>query len=69
VLKEDMKHLDLINNGKIDHLIRENKIDTNMATSIINDSTFAYDVIKRLIRVATILWINDKTLQEMGEQL
>jgi phosphate:Na+ symporter len=69
VLKEDIKHLDLINNGKIDHLIRENKIDTNMATSIINDSTFAYDVIKRLIRVATILWINDKTLQEMGEQL
>lgn len=69
VLKDDIKHLDLINNGRIDNLIRENKIDTNMATSIINDSAFAYDIIKRLIRVATVLWITDNTLQEMGEKL
>lgn len=69
VLKDDIKHLDLINNGKIDNLIRENKIDTNMATSIINDSAFAYDIIKRLVRAATVLWISDSTLQEMGEPL
>lgn len=56
---EDSDHLDFMTNGKIDHLIRENKIDANMATSLINDSTFANDIIKRLIRIATILWVND----------
>ncbi|MDD5716712.1 MAG: Na/Pi symporter [Sulfuricurvum sp.] len=67
VLKEDIKRLDTIHNGRIDHLIRENKIDTKMATSIINDSSYAYDIIKRLIRVATVLWIADEKVQEMGE--
>lgn len=67
LLKEEIKRLDIINNGRIDNLIRENKIDTNMATSLINDSSYAYDITKRLIRVANILWISDEMIQNMGE--
>jgi len=67
LLEENLNELDMIGNGRIDKLIRTNQIETKMATSIINDSAFAYDISKKLIRVATILWIEDKQIQELGE--
>jgi phosphate:Na+ symporter len=65
VLKDNIKELDIIKNGKIDKLIREQKINSNMATSLINDSSFAYDISKRLIEIASIIWIQDELLQEI----
>ena len=44
-----LENLDIISNGRIDALIRENKIDAKMATSLINDSTTAYHICKNLI--------------------
>jgi len=58
----------MIKNGRIDNLIRNNFIETKMATSLINDSAFAYEVSKNLIHVATILWIEDREIQELGEE-
>jgi len=69
VRKEDIKHLDDLRNSKIDTLIRKNKINTAMATSLINDSNYAYNISKNLIQVATILWIEDKQIQDLGEEL
>ncbi|HEY9203437.1 MAG TPA: Na/Pi symporter, partial [Sulfurimonas sp.] len=66
LLKESTKVLDSIKNSRIDALIREKKIDSKMATSLINDSSFAYDVTQRLIQVATILWIKDRDIRTLG---
>jgi phosphate:Na+ symporter len=68
MLKDRIKELDLIGNGRIDALIREQKIDARMATSLMNDSAFAYSISKKLIEVATVLWIEDKQIQELGEE-
>ncbi len=58
--------MDSVKNSKIDSLIRENKIDTKMATSLINDSAFTYDVTQKLIEVATIVWIKNKEVRKLG---
>lgn len=68
VLQENNDKLDIVESGRIDHLIRANKIETKIATSLINDSGFAYEISKKLIRVATILWIEDREIQELGEE-
>jgi len=69
LLEKNLKKLDMIGNGEIDKLIRENKIDAKMATSLINDSAFTYDISKKLLSVAHVLWIKDKELQELGDEL
>lgn len=69
LLEENLKKLDMIGNGKIDKLIRENKIEAKMATSLINDSAFAYEISKKLLRVAYVMWIEDQELQELGDEL
>ena len=38
-----------------------------MATSLINDATFAQDISKNIIEAATILLIDSKEIQELGE--
>ena len=67
LLEEDLDKLDFIESGRIDNLIRSNNIESKMATSLINDSAFAYEISKKLISVAKILWIKDKQIQELGE--
>lgn len=66
LLKEKIKDLGSIKNSRIDMLIRENKIDSKMATSLINDSSFANDIAQKLIQVATILWIKDVNIRTLG---
>ncbi len=66
LLKESTKALDSIKNSRIDTLIRESKVDAKMATSLINDSAFAYDVTQKLVQAATILWIKDKDIRILG---
>ncbi|MCF6310183.1 MAG: Na/Pi cotransporter family protein, partial [Sulfurimonas sp.] len=68
IIEKNFQKLDLITNGRIDNLIRSNSIDIKMATSIINDSNFAHSIFKKLIGIATILWIEDKHIQELGEK-
>ncbi len=65
VLKQEVDKLDLIENGKIDFLIRNNKIKKKMATSLINDSAFAYGISKNLIYTASIIWIKDSDIQSL----
>lgn len=67
ILNKEIDGLNLIENGKIDSLIRTNKINTKMATSLINDSSFAYDISKNLIHTASTLWIKDSDIQDLRE--
>ena len=68
LLKEYLKSLDVIATGRIDILIREKRIDKKMATTLLNDSSHAYNVINKLINVAKILWIEDLTIKRLGEE-
>ena len=67
LLKDYLKSLDVIATGRIDILIREKRIDKKMATTLLNDSSHAYNVINKLISVAKILWIEDLTIKQLGE--
>ena len=67
LLKEYLKGLDVIATRRIDILIREKRIDKKMATSLLNDSYHANLIISRLISVSKILWIQDLTIKELGE--
>jgi phosphate:Na+ symporter len=67
LLKEYLKSLDVIATGRIDILIREKRIDKKMATTLLNDSSHAYNVINKLINVAKVLWIEDLTIKKLGE--
>lgn len=66
ILREDIKELNIIKNGRIDKLIRNDSINPKMATSLINDSSFAYAISKRLIEVAITLWIKDKEIKTLA---
>lgn len=67
-LKKRLDSLDVIQNGKIDELIRNKKIDTTMATSLINDASFGLYICKRLIDITMVLWVEDEFLLELGAQ-
>jgi phosphate:Na+ symporter len=38
-----------------------------MATTLLNDSAHAYTIMNKLINVAKILWIEDLTIKQLGE--
>ena len=65
-LKEEMKHFDYIQNGKVDSLIREKKINSKAATSLINDNSYTYSISNNLIESAITLWVKDKDLRSLG---
>ncbi|PLY05278.1 MAG: Na/Pi cotransporter family protein [Arcobacter sp.] len=65
--KDRLQNLDVLNSGRIDDLIRTEKITSKMATSLINDSTSAYNICKNLLRIANILFIRDEKLRTLGE--
>jgi phosphate:Na+ symporter len=65
-LREEMQHFDYIQNGKIDALIREAKIDSKSATSLINDNSFTYTISHNLIESAITLWIKDQDVRTLA---
>lgn len=69
VLKDYLKALDVISTGRIDPLIRDGKIDKKMATTLLNDSSNAYNIANKLINVAKILWIEDITIKQLGAKI
>ena len=66
-VKIRIENFESLTNEKIDDLIRTNKINAHMATSLINDSSFASHICIRLVEIANIIWISDKETQEIGE--
>lgn len=55
-LKLDMKMNDSTTNGTLEQLIRDSKISAKMATSLMNDSAYAYEMAKNLIQMGEILF-------------
>ena len=48
----------------IDTLIRENIIDSQMASSLINDVGFTHSICKKLLKTASVLWVKDQEIKE-----
>ncbi|MCG7869061.1 MAG: sodium:phosphate symporter [gamma proteobacterium symbiont of Stewartia floridana] len=51
-----LEESDVIANGELDRLIRDDAISAEMATSLMNDSAYAYDVAGNLIDMARVLF-------------
>jgi len=64
MLKKEMADIDTIANGRLDRMIREGQIDTKMATSLINDSMYIYNVANRLLEFAETVWADNEILRE-----
>ncbi|MEJ1334428.1 MAG: hypothetical protein RPU37_00065 [Candidatus Sedimenticola sp. (ex Thyasira tokunagai)] len=56
VIKLEMEENDSTVNGMLEALIREEKITPLMATSLMNDSAYAYDVTGNLVQMGEVLF-------------
>ena len=61
--KIHMTRYDILSNGTLDNLIRNDLITNEMATSLMNDSAYAYEISKHLIAMAEVLFM--KSSDEM----
>lgn len=61
-LKSRARKADVLVNGKLDSLIRDGLIDSQMATSLANDSDNVAGISRNLIRVAELLYIHADTM-------
>ncbi len=68
VLKNNANENEITLNKNIDTLIRDNKIDSKMASSLINDLGFTHSISKKLLNVASVLWVKDKLITELGDE-
>lgn len=57
-IRLEMEAQDIIANGTLDKLIREQRITSDMATSLMNDSSYAYEIQRNLISAAEIIFTN-----------
>lgn len=60
-LKLDAQNYDIAANKSLDNLIRTNKITYTMATSLMNDTNYAYTVASELFKVAHALFVHANT--------
>ncbi|MCP4075844.1 MAG: Na/Pi cotransporter family protein [Gammaproteobacteria bacterium] len=55
-IEEHEQHI----NTSLDKMIRENKITSEMATSLMNDTSYAYDLARSLVKMGLILFSGEK---------
>ena len=60
---------DILANGTLDNLIRNSFITNEMATSLMNDSAYAYDISKKLIAMAEITFTDTRTSNNLNEEM
>lgn len=56
IMKVEMEENDTTVNGTLESLIREESITPHMATSLMNDAAYAYDVTKNLVQMGEVLF-------------
>ena len=67
-LKLEMKLNDTTANGTLEKLIHESKISAQMATSLMNDISYADDVIKNLLQMGEILFATGELDMKIAER-
>ena len=69
-VKIQMQRYDVLANGTLDKLIRNNLISNEMATSLMNDSTYAYAISKHFIAMAEVIFIDlSSDIKNIGEDM
>lgn len=69
-IRKDFKRLDVVAAKRLSVLLREEKIDDTMASSLMNDGTYAKKIIKRILGTGMTLWENKGVLdREMSEEV
>jgi len=63
--KLDSEKYDILLNGTLDELIRDELVSQEMATSLMNDSTYVYDISKNLINMAEIIFIDEGLAEDI----
>ena len=65
-----MQKYDILANGTLDKLIRHDLITNEMATSLMNDSTYAHDISKNFIAMAEVIFIDASgDIKNIGEDM
>ena len=68
--KVHTKKYDILANGTLDHLIRGKLITNEMATSLMNDSAYAYDISENLIEMAEVIFTDrNSNVPSLNEEL
>jgi phosphate:Na+ symporter len=67
-LKEKARQSDVMVDGTLDRLIREQKISSVMATSLANDSDNVASISRKLVEIAELLYIDSDTLMALTEE-
>ena len=68
--KVHMQRYDILANGTLDNLIRHNLVTNEMATSLMNDSTYAHDISKNFIAMAEVIFIDSSgDIKNIGEDM
>ena len=66
--KESSRESETLMNQRIVGLIRDNRIDSYTASSLINDIGFTRSISKKLLKCAVILWVRDDEIKELGDE-
>lgn len=70
VLSAGVEEHDIVANGQLDRLIRERRIDAETATSLMNDSAYAYDISRNLLEMARVILTRfEPVMHEIEHQL
>ncbi len=69
IMKVEMEENDTTVNGTLESLIREESITPHMATSLMNDATYAYDVTKNLVQMGEVLFATGMQSMKDAERL
>ena len=68
--KVHMQRYDILANGTLDDLIRNNLVTNEMATSLMNDSTYANNISKHFIAMAEVIFIDASSdIKDIAEEL
>ena len=68
VERANAKEFEITMNREVDALIREHKIDSRSASSLINDIGFAHSIGKKLLSCAVTLWVRDVEIKGLGDE-
>jgi len=69
-LKINTQKNDILSNGRLDELIRKKEITNNMATSLMNDSVYVYNIRSKLTNVAQVLFAHrDNRLEDIRQEM
>jgi len=69
-IKIRMEKYDIIANGLLDDLIKNNLITNKMAASLMNDSAYAFDISKSFMKMAKIIFVdNNNEMKSIGADM